>query len=281
MQQRTIVQAESASTYVPSFKGTFLGRNPSRPRPDHVTLSWASGLQARRYVTNADGDIDAEEYTYAGLFCDIAEDPALDAACIAAKISKVGIMHPETGWVDHWAFPKVALHFLAEGVQSKGAMRELHERLGLAYGWRYNQAKKQDESFFRLLVMPQVLLGLYDKPLVLSLNSLATDDGYNLLLRQLAVLDFAHSYLDGDDQELPLWAYALPVGPAATRVARGQVGKRKEVYPIVALAAALNGAYLRRYEVKAGDIELLSRLSAQSVEWSTELTARIMAGDKE
>lgn len=280
MAQNTIAAASPA--YVPSFRGRTLGSNPVRPRPEHVLLCWANGLQAKR-TRLVDNVQTSEEFTYAGLFCDMREDPLLDAAMETAKTPKIKILHQE-GWAEHWAMPKAALHLLAEGYHGKSAMRDTQERLGLAYGWRYIADRKRDESYFRLWVLPQQLVGLYDKPLKLSLNSTATDDGLTLLDRQMEVLDYAHSYLAEQDidQELPLWAYALPVGAPPDRVVRGQGEKQKQIYPIVALPAKLDAAYLQRYEVKnEAASDLLAKLSRESVAWSTDLVRRLATGGEE
>ncbi len=274
--------ATDTTTYIPSFHGRSLGRNPVRPRPENVTLSWANGLQAKRSLVK-NGVQTTDEFTFAGLFCDPHEDPLLDAAMEMVKTPKIKILHRE-GWAEHWAMPKCALHLLAEGYHGKGAMRDTQDRLGLAYGWRYSAEKKHDESYFRLWVLPQQLLGLYDKPLKLCLNSTATGDGLALLDRQMDVLTYAHEYLTACemDTELPLWTYALPVGAPPDRVSRGQGVKSKEIYPIIALPARLDAGYLQRYEVKSEEVsDLLAKLSMQSVMWSTDLVKRLASGGEE
>ena len=276
MQQAT-TNRNANEKYIPAFKGRELGVNLVTPRElgsEFVTLSWANGLRAKKRSHLQKGQ--TGEYKYAGLFCNTKEDEQLDQAMTDVKAERIEIWHSTAGqWGEHWALPRVALFLLAEWLGSKGSWENWgeRERQGLVYGWKYDAKKKRDASYFRLQVVLRPLLKRgYAKPLVLAMGNTSTDYAWNLLYWQRQVLAFAHQAMGDDDQALTLWSYALPVGASVEPTTRNQ----QEIYPIQVLPVPLDIVYLQRYEVKPQEIEVLSRLSRESVQWSRETYQRIL-----
>lgn len=276
--------AQASSTYVPFGGRRMIGHEAARPRPEFVTLSWCSGRPAQRplvadgkiVVDDLTGEVLMENFFYAGFFCDVGEDEDLDEALSAVHTPKVAISHQE-GYGEHWMLQRCALYLLAEGLQSKAAMRGTLDRLGVAYGWRTNKAGR-DESYLYVQVLPRQVLPHYQKPLVLAIKGTQTEDALKLFSCQFETLKFAHGALAAQnlDMDLPLWAYALPAGPAKKQVSRGQAGRSSDIFPVVALTPEqLSIDYLTKYEAPAEYLDRLYELSAQSVAWSTDLVTRI------
>lgn len=285
--QKTVVPSSTAvGTYIPFGGRKDIGQEAARPRPEHITLSWACGLKAQRpsvkdgkqVIDEISGEVVMENVLYAGFFCDIGEDEDLDAAMEAVNTPKITISHQE-GPAEHWALQRCALYLLAEGLQSKTTMKNSTLRMGVAYGWRTNKAGRE-ESYFYAQVLPRQLLPYYQKPMILSIKGTQTEDALKLFYKQFEVLAFAHEVLrsQGADMALPLWAYALPAGPAKKTVSRGQTGKTSDIFPMVPLVAAqLTTEHLKQFEAPVEYLDILFELSAQSVAWSTDLATRIAA----
>lgn len=280
-----VTQASTAiSTYVPFGGKLAIGREAARPRPEYVTMSWCSGRPAMRPLVQ-DGKIVIDELTnepamesfyYAGFFCDVGEDEELDAALEAVNTPKIGISHQE-GYAEHWMLQRCALYLLADGLQSKSAMRTTTDRMGVAYGWRLNKAGRT-ESYLYAHVLPRQILGRYSRPLILAIKGTQTEDVLRLFYRQFDVLKAAHAILRAQDtdMELPMWAYAMPAGPAKKQVSRGQMGRSSDIFPVIALTPDQVGVeYLSKYEAPEEHLDLLHSLALQSVGWSSELVARI------
>jgi hypothetical protein len=272
------------STYVPFGGKLAIGREAARPRPEYVTLSWCSGRPAQRplvhdgtvVVDELTGEVSMENFYYSGFFCDTGEDEELDAALEAVNTPKISISHQE-GYAEHWMLQRCALYLLADGLQSKTAMRNTTDRLGVAYGWRTNKAGRT-ESYLYGHVLPRQILGRYGRPLVLAIKGTQTEDVLKLFYRQFDVLKLAHEVLraQGTDMELPLWSYAMPAGPAKKQVSRGQTGRSSDIFPIVALTPEqVSVDYLAKYEVPEEHLDLLHTLCMHSVAWSSDLVARI------
>ncbi len=282
-----------ATVYEPFGGRMDLGEEAERPVPEHVTLSWATGLDAQRMrMDEESGEEVPEDFKFKGFFFD-DEDQQLNEAARIAGLEKVAIFHEGDGaWRNHWILPRGALYIVTKGWQSRKTMEKTNERKGIAYGRRYPRTKdgklistQVKYSYLFLQVVPEKLLRAgYEKPLILSLNKTQTDDAIALLTAQYKVLIAAHDYLKsiGKDRALPFWTYAIGAGPSKNKVERkGPKGSSWIHVVVPVMPMQLDEQYFQTMEVPVQYIDLFKELAEASETWSTSVVTDFAQRDED
>lgn len=279
-------QDKALSNYVP-FGGQdiVLGEEATMPVAEFPTLQYATGLNAKRPVKDAEGrdlydEVTGEQmmddYRFKGFFTEVGKHPDLDAILREKDVKTINIIHGSGEEVTHWALSNVVVFLIAKGLPSNARGEG---QCGMVYLWRAKRNGKGTESVVYAQVMIRQLLPEYAKPFVVTMKSTLSDDLRNALSKQYKVLRRAHDLLlrIGKDTPLPLWSYSLALGASKNLVSRG-AGKKSNIYPVISgVPEDITGDYLHTHEVPREFVEILREATENSVDWAMALHQRIVA----
>lgn len=264
-----------------------LGPEAATPEPENPLLQYATGLPAQRpkldsegkpLVDEDTGEVLMDQIYYTGFFTEAGKDKALDEAMRLVKAADVSITHGNGDIKKHWAMPKPSVFLCAAGIATA---RNTGGKLGMVHVWRTKKNSKRGESVLYAQVMIKQLLPHYSKPFVFTVKSTQTTDALKAMTRQYKVLQRVHEIMQrtGNDMELPLWAYSLPLAASKAQETRGQEGSQRAIYPLISLVPdEITDAYLQRHEVPLEYVDMLKEATTHSIEWATSLTERITNG---
>lgn len=250
-----------------------LGDDPIKAVPEYPLLQYAIGLSARIPIKDADGydtyDEDGEQafddITYKGFFTQAGLDKELDAVMEKNKVPYLYITHQGGETLCHWAIAKPVVFLLAKGIPSRA---NAGGECGMAYTWPAG-----GKSALNALVMIRQLLPDFMRPFIFTIHSTQTSDALAAFRRQARVLQKAHEELIrvGRDMSLPLWSYAMLLGPSKQQQLRGKENNKKAIYPMLSgIPEAIDTEYLRRYEMPLEYADLLREYADKSVAWAIE-----------
>jgi hypothetical protein len=270
---------QSLTPYIP-FGGAdiHLGDDPIKSTAEYPLLQYATGLPARIPLKDEDGcdtyDEDGEQafddITYKGFFTQAGLDRELDLVMESHEVPYLYITHGGGETLRHWALAKPVVFLLAKGIPSSANTKG---ECGMVYTWRPRRTGAGQESVLHALVMIRQLLPEFSRPFVFTIRSTQTVDALNAFRRQGRVLQKAHEELQriGRDMPLPLWSYAVLLGPSKKQETRGKEGAKKAIYPMLSgIPDSVDTEYLRRYEMPLEYADLLRDYAEKSVAWATE-----------
>lgn len=243
-----------------------------RPAPEahDPRMQWSTGLPT------------TSRSIYAGWLIEVGQAEDLDAALKAAGVEQATIRHSGGAVVAHWTLPTACLFVLADGVQSSWEMRDTPERYGIAYAWRTLEDGRRQSVLKARVLLAELLAVGYAEPLTVSVKSTLTADLLAAFTRQYEVLDAAGAEQAASgkpQQELPFYAFSLPIGPGAES-ARGKGTLTKEITPPVAvIPAAITREYLAAHYIKREWVSAVEGRIDATIAWSMATSAAIAAGE--